>query len=304
MYKHISVGIVHWMAYPESRYSEKTAIEGIRRLASDSFFTALEICPVAEGIRKKAKDILNISNLKVNIGGGAPLSWNGLDLASLEEVKRREAVDFAKKLIEEAYFFCAPSLMLCTGPDPEESRRDKAKKQLVASLKQLCAYAEKTAKSYLLTITLENLDREIDKKRLIGPTVEAVEIANVLSKSYKNFGLTIDLAHLPLLRETPMHAIQTAKEYIRHVHIGNCVVVDKNHPSYGDQHPPFGILGGETNVEEVANFLRNLDRIGYFKPGNLPTVSCEIKPRQKGNAKLVIANAKRTLRQAWLLAFS
>lgn len=193
--------------------------------------------------------------------------------------------------------------MLATGPDPGEPHRERGKKQFISSLSELCAYAEEKAKEYLLTITFEYFDREIDKKRLIGPTKEAVQIAQALTKSHRNFGLTVDQSHLPQLKERAADALQAAKGYIRHVHLGNCVVADKNHPFYGDQHPPFGISGGEIDVPEVADFLLHLEKVGYFDSGDLPIVSCEITSGQGGDAELAIANAKRTIRQAWLRAF-
>ena len=303
-YKHISVGIVHWMAYPESRQSEEIALKTIRKLAGDDFFTALEIGPVGEGIRNEVKKILETSHVKrLNIGGAGPLTRKGLDLASLDEEKRKTSVEFSKTLIDEAYFFEAQSLMLATGPDPGEPHRDKGKKQFVQSLKELCAYAEKKAKDKLLTITFEYFDRELDKKRLIGPTREAVEIAEVVVQSHSNCGLTVDQSHLPQLGENPRTALETAKKHIRHVHLANCVVTDKTHPFFGDQHPPFGIAGGEVDVPEVAEFLLVLEKVGYLSSGELPIVSCEVTAGKGGDAELAIANAKRTIRQAWLRAF-
>ena len=303
MYRHISVGIVHWMAYPESRYSEDVALEGIKRLACDSFFTALELCPVGDNIKEEVKRILQAAQLKVNIGGGAPLSWRGLNLASLEEKERQEAADFCKKLVDDAYFFAAQSLMLVPGADPGDAERDKAKEKLITSLDEVCRYAEEKAKSYTLTITFEYFDRDVDKKRVIGPTPEAVELARTLKKRHHNFGLTVDLSHLSQLRETSTYAIQAAGSYIKHAHLANCVLQDPDDPLFGDKHPPFGVPGGENDIPEVAEFLRNLDKVGFFASGDLPIVSCEIRASKDYDVELVIANAKRTIRQAWLLAF-
>ena len=304
-YKHISVGIVQWMAYPESRQSEEMALKSIRKLAGDDFFTALEIGPVGVRIRNEVKKILETSHVKkLNIGGAGPLTRKGLDLASLDEERRRAAVEFSKTLIDEAFFFGAQSLMLATGPDPGGPQREKGKKQFISSLRELCTYAEKGAGDDVLTVTFEFFDRELDKKRLIGPTQEAIEIAEAVTQSHKNFGLTVDQSHLPQLGEKPAVALEAAKKHIRHVHLANCVVADKNHPFFGDQHPPFGIPGGEIDVPEVADFLLLLEKVGYFSSVDLPIVSCEVTSGQGGDAELAIANAKRTIRQAWLMAFS
>ncbi|MCW4020929.1 MAG: sugar phosphate isomerase/epimerase, partial [Candidatus Bathyarchaeota archaeon] len=119
---------------------------------------------------------------------------------------------------------------------------------------------------------------------------------------YDNVGLTVDLSHLPLLYETPQQAFTAAKPYLEHVHIGNCVVKDASHPLYGDQHPRFGVSGGENSVEELAEFLRVLKDVGYFNKKTatrLPVVSFEVKPAAGESSEVLIANSKRVLMEAW-----
>ena len=53
---------------------------------------------------------------------------------------------------------------------------------------------------------------------------------------------------------------------------------DKEHPDYGDQHPRFGIIGGENNVKELTEFLKVLLDIGLLNYQNPPIVSFEVKP--------------------------
>ncbi|MEE9399125.1 MAG: hypothetical protein V3V23_02555, partial [Dehalococcoidales bacterium] len=108
-----------------------------------------------------------------------------------------------------------------------------------------------------------------------------------------------DLSHLPLMGESSDYALSAAKDYLTHVHIGNCVLKDKNHPAYGDKHPPFGIAGGENDVEEVRLFLKILMDIGYLGEGKQNVVAFEVKPLDGESSEVVIANAKRTLMEAW-----
>ena len=93
--------------------------------------------------------------------------------------------------------------------------------------------------------------------------------------------------------------MRAARDHLVHAHIGNCVLGDTSHPAYGDQHPRFGVPGGENDVEEVAEFLRCLFEIGYLGEGKRPIVSFEIKPQPHETSELIIANAKRTLNAAW-----
>lgn len=133
-------------------------------------------------------------------------------------------------------------------------------------------------------LSLETFDREIDKKLPIGPTVEAKEVAQRVRKKWKNLGLTIDLSHIPLIGESIEEALTTAKDYLIHIYIGNCILKDRNNPRYGDKHPPFGVEGGEIDVPQVAEFLKILKEIGYFskaKDGEMPVVSFEVKPSEE-----------------------
>ena len=185
---------------------------------------------------------------------------------------------------------------MLSGPAPAKDKYNQAKELLVDSLTQICSYAQNKGD---LGITMEIFDRDLDKKCLIGPTEEAVEVAKEVKRQYSNFGLMIDLSHLPLLKETADYAIKTAKDYLTHVHVGNCILKDKNHPAYGDKHPPFGLSVGENDVEEVKLFLKALMEIGYIGEGKQNVVAIEVKPQNGEDPEIVIANAKRTLMEAW-----
>ena len=183
-----------------------------------------------------------------------------------------------------------------TGKDPGSERRNESKVKLIESLKEVADYAiEKKT-----DILLEQFDRvPYGKNCLIGPTVEAVEIVERTNRP--NLGLMVDLSHLPLLDETAEQALGSAREHLRHVHIGNCVKRNPDHPVHGDEHPRFGIPEGENGVPELKEFLQELFKIGYLKEGkpDLPAVSFEVKPMKGESSELVIADSKAALRRAW-----
>jgi len=87
----------------------------------------------------------------------------------------------------------------------------------------------------------------------------------------------LDLSHLPLQGETSKEALQVIKDHVMHIHIGNCVKKE-GHPAYGDQHPRFGLPGGENDVPEIVEFLRELFHIGYLGEGKRPVVAFEVNP--------------------------
>jgi len=117
-----------------------------------------------------------------------------------------------------------------------------------------------------------------------------------------NFGLMGDLSHIPIIHETIRENLLPVKDYIKHAHMGNCMIKDKNDPAYGDAHPRFGYPGGENDVDELVEYLEVLLEIGYLDPNNRRILSFEVKPVGDEDADIVVANAKRTLNLAWALA--
>ena len=117
----------------------------------------------------------------------------------------------------------------------------------------------------------------------------------------ENFGLLVDLSHAPLLGEAPREALLPVKPYLVHAHVGNCFTADTDSPAYGDQHPRFSYPGSPNGVNELAEFLRALFEIGYLAEGKQPVVSFEVKPLPGESSEVVLADAKRTMNQAWAL---
>jgi len=297
IYKFMKIGIVYFMAYPETMMGEGPILETLQKIAEDDFFTAIEVSWIKDKkIREKVKKALEVSHLTIVYGAQPRLLSKKLNLNSFNEKEREKAIKEVNLGVDEAYEVGAKELAILSGQDPGEEEREKALKLLVSSIKQICSYAQSMGN---LKIALEIFDREIDKKCLIGPSKEAKKVAEKVRENFDNFGLMVDLSHLPLLNETPTQAIIPIKDYLIHAHIGNCVLKDKKHLAFGDQHPRFGIEGGENDVEEVAAFLRVLLNINFLNPENPPIVSFEVKPLTGESSEVVIANAKRTLKEAW-----
>lgn len=291
LHSYMKVGIVHPMAFPDSNL-----IDSIKQIAEDAFFGAIEVASIPDDVRDEVAGLLESSKLVIGYVGQARLLSEKLDLNSPSPQQREAAISRIKASVDEAYFLGAKLLAVLSGPTPAIEKREKAKGLLVNSLSQICGYAKSKGE---LCIALEIFDREIDKKCLIGPTEEAVSVAKEVRRQHANFGLMVDLSHLPLLEESSEFALQTAQEYLVHVHIGTCMLKDKNHPAYGDKHPRFGIPGGVNDVDEVRLFLKTLMEIGYIGEGKQNVVAFEVKPLSGESPEVVVANAKRTLMEAW-----
>ncbi len=297
MYAYINPGLIHFMAYPSTIKGDGPILETLEKIAADDFFTAIEVTWIKDPeVRKKAIQLLESSHLDVYYGAQPRTLTTGLNLNSFDEKERGAAVATIKEGVDEAIELGAKAIAFLSGKNVAEDKKGEALDLLVDSIKQICAYAE--SKDEKLGVALEVFDFDIDKCALVGPVGVAKEVAERVKADYKNFGLMVDLSHLPLVRETPKEAILPIKDYLVHIHIGNAVV-DKNHLAYGDAHPRFGIKGGENDVEELVEFLKVLLEIGYLDGQEAKTVSFEVKPLEGESSEVVVANAKRVLRKAW-----
>ncbi|CAN5444435.1 TIM barrel protein [soil metagenome] len=295
--RYFKLGIVHFMAFPQTMRGEGPVLETIQTIAADPDFQAIEITWIKDDVtREKATALLASSGLDVYYGGQPRLLSQKLSLCDLNTEQRRTAIADIKQGIDEAVTMKALGLAVLSGKDCAETDRPAATTKLVESLQELADYAGERG----LQLTIETFDRAgYAKNCLIGPTVEASQLADRVAR--KNFGLMLDLSHMPLLDETPEKMLSAGKAHLRHIHIGNCVKRISGHPAYGDEHPRFGIPEGENGVPELKAFLRELFRIGYLSANKLkpPVVSFEVKPMAGEASDVVIAHSKRVLRQAW-----
>lgn len=298
IYRYAKVGLIHPMAFPETIRGEGPIVETLTRIAADDYFTAVEVTGIKEvAVRQKVRDILESSHLTVVFAGQPSLLLNKLNLNSEDPEERGKAVAQVRDSIDQACFLGAELVAVCSGVDPGERKREIAKGWLIDSLRNICSYAQSGKR---MCVVLETFDRlTFGKHLLIGPSLEALEIAQEVKKEFPQFGLLIDLSHLPLLGEDITFTLKTVRDYLLHVHLGNCVLKDPQHPAYGDEHPRFGIKGGENDVEELCEFLKQLLDHGYLNPDRPRIMSFEIKPLPGESSEIVIANAKRTLNEAW-----
>lgn len=295
---YMCVGLVHVMAYPRLMKGNGPVLDTLEEVCKDDYFRLLEISAIKRrSIREQARDMVRASGKLVAFAAQPLQLRDGLNLANPEPRARTDTLDFLKAMLDEASDWKAIGFEVLSGPDPGEDERKASTERLVSSLKELC---EASRIRNAAPIRLETFDRlPFGKNRLIGPTEEAIEIAKAVRGYYPRFGLLLDLSHLPLLGETAEDALKPAAEYLKHVHIGNCVMRDESHPAYGDEHPPFGIEEGENGVDELAEFLRVLLEIGYIYEDSRSPVSFEIKPLKGQKTVEMLEAGKKTLDEAW-----
>jgi sugar phosphate isomerase/epimerase len=294
MLKYMSVGLVSFMAFPEMLADDMVALEKIRRIAQDDFFDAIEIARITDSsIREQAAAVLAQSHMRVCYVGSPVLMESGLNLNDLDAERREQAVAAMKANIDNAYQFGAEGFGFLSGRY-QELQVEQAFSALVDSVHQLCTYAQALGN---MKILLEVFDYDVDKCALIGPTLRAKSFAEAM-QDCQNFGLMVDLSHIPLLHESINESVQPLSRFIQHAHMGNAVVIP-GLDAYGDRHPRFGFPGGANDVEQLTAFLRALLDIGYLNEQNPGIVSFEVKPFGNEDSEMILASAKRTLKMAW-----
>lgn len=292
------VGIVSFMAFPELGSGRGDAAAALERLAGDDFFEHLDVTRINDpDARRRAIDVVSRAGVQAGFGAHPIILGEGLDLGALDEDTRRAAVGRVASFLGQACEWNATAFVVLSGKDPGDAHRPGATDQLVRSLVEL---GDQSAARGGPPVVLETFDRApYAKNCLVGPTDLAVEVARRVRESHRDFGLLLDLSHLPLQGEDPAEALAKAADFLSYVHIGNCVMNDKGHEAYGDSHPPFGIPEGENGVPELADFLASLFDAGYLASGKRPLVAFEVKPMTGWSTEAIIENARDTLTQAW-----
>ncbi len=300
IYGYTKVGIVHFKAFPDTVRGEGAIVETLAKIAEDDFFTAVEVGWMKDvRVRNQARNLLEEAHLAVYYATQPAMLSQKLNLNALDPSERRKAINQVKNCINEAYDLGARAVRVLAGKDPGPEKRPEAMKLLVDSIHQVCEYAKEEGN---ILITLKIFDRDIDKESLIGPFTDALAIAQEVAREQPRFGLLADLSHFPLLREKPEESVPLVKQYLRHAHIGNCIMQDRRHPAYGDLQPRFGIAGGEIDTEDVANYFEVLWDNGFFHQEEMPVISAEVRPLLAGEKEeVILANSKRVFKEAWAL---
>jgi sugar phosphate isomerase/epimerase len=295
------LSLVHFLAFPECQSGDGPILETAEQVLLDDFFSSIEISRVnSPEVRRNVAELIAQTHAKVDFGAHPMILGNRLNLNSLNNGERNNARKALEPYIDQAAELGAARFVLLSGPDPGAPRRTEARHALVASLQCLAEHTH----ARKMSLMLETFDREVDKKALIGPAEEAVQVAEELRRDFSDFGLLYDMGHMVLLNEKPLSALRKLKPYLEHVHVGNCVKIP-GRASYGDSHPRFGFPGSENDVPQLVEFIEALFEVGYLGEnlpnGKKPAVGFEIKPQPGESSTAILANLKRAWRQAWAM---
>ena len=298
MRRYMKVGTILHVSYKQLGSGEGPILECLKKIVTDPYFEVVEVAHMKDAeVRKAAADMIARGHMTSSYGGQGRMLGAGLNINDLNEEGRQKALASLKEGIDEAYEMGVEDFAFLAGRYEEETKEESFQ-ALRKSTRELCEYAKSKGD---MPVLCEVFDYDIAKKSLIGPVDMVKRYAETICAEYDNFGLMVDLSHIPMLHETIEESLLPVQQYIRHAHMGNTVIKSPECPAYGDEHPRFGFPNSENDVEELAAYLRLLLKIGFLNEKKRPIVSFEIKPFGEEDPEVCLANAKRTLDLAWEL---
>lgn len=301
----MDLGLVHFMAWPVIKDDDPDLIiQTATELAKDEFFDVMEVRRSQHpGVHDQLRGIAEQSGMSIGVGAQPGLLLGKLSLNNLDGAGRQEAINEVKLAIDAAYEMNARICACLSGPrSDDEDENKRMLDAMVDSCIQLCRYAQdKAGNDNLVWLSVEQFDHSVDKKCLIGPSTVTAELAERVRAEVGNFGVTIDLSHIPILHEDVRDVVATLAPYIIHLHAGNAVA-HEGMEAYGDMHPRFGFPGGANGAAELQGYLESLIYAGVFQnevPTDKMVFTFEVKPVGAESTKLILAHTKRTFLRAW-----
>jgi len=274
------ISIVSFMAYPEMTQGKPDAAGYLMKVLQDSFFDAVEVPSLSSADWSTVKE--QLAGKKVARGLQPDILTGKLDMNALDDMRRQEAISRIKNEIDLASSRGIGMIGICSGPDPGVAKRKEAAEKLVQSLIEICQYASQKQ----VKVALETFDRECDKKLLIGPLDEAIQVVRKVREKCDNIGLMWDLSHAPMLKETP-EDVRRAAGFLAHIHVG---CSKKTDGTFLDTHPGFHTKGAVNSEPDLARLLQVLLEIGYEG-----MVGFEVKPEPNQTSEEIVATAKGVL---------
>ena len=287
------IGLVHHLLYPactaDADHHERTLAEFAERGDIETFDCCL---PFGDERRRRLVPRLRACG-KAHLAYAAHFfPFRHIGLGTLSASEQGLARLILADQIEQAAAIGATGFVFASG-GPTPAGATEANHRAFA---ETCDWICERLGRHGITALLEPFDMTVDKCFLYGPTRICAEFA---AARPANFGIELDLAHVPLMGETFAEAIRNVAPFLRRVHLGNCVLKDQSHPRYGDTHPPVGLPGGEIDTPQLAEILALLLDIGFLDPAKRGDLVFEMTPWPGKTVEETIADTFARAEQAW-----
>ena len=259
--------------YPSSITNEEIHTQTLKEIIKTDLVSALDVW-TWRGKQRAREEIAILrdcgKHINYNIGdrfGEEPV----LPSSKLEKDKVY-AYDIFMREFEYALEAGAKKIVFGSGPDDVNDHEGALERFFEFAMKLVSQLPKD------VTLCLEPTDWDIDKHFLCGPLDESVNLAKRMrQEGVQNFGLLLDMCHVPIMHETMEDAVEKCKDVLTHIHLGNAVIKNKNNPFYGDKHIPWSYPDSEYTEEDGVRFLHLLRDIGYTEKENA-TISFEMRP--------------------------
>lgn len=216
----------------------ETLRDTLGRLLADGFYKSVELGVVTEPgakrlLRAYAAEGLRVVEWLSSLGQREPLCF-----CALEEDRRARSVGLALQSLPHIAEAGGVGVGISSGADPGPARREEARKRLFDSFYTV----GQRAASLGLRLLLEPLDRAANKRNLLGPTLETLDVIYRLRQEGIPIAFAWDAAHAALNGEDVEQSLISALPVLGQIHLSNAVT-DPADARYGDNHMAFGSGG-------------------------------------------------------------
>lgn len=289
------LGLVHHLLYPNCGEEPEEHAATLEQLCRRDDIETLDCClPFDNPFRENAvKALQNCGKEKVFAIHFFPLRTFSLGTTSRIEAGICRSI--LRQMIDSAAEIGATGFIFASGILPAGTSRSAA----MEAFRTMVSWLAVELGKHGIDALLEPFDTDIDKCFLYGASEMCLDLVESVAESAPNIGIELDIAHLPLMRESVSEAVKTVAPRLRRVHLGNCVLADPSHPRYGDTHPPIGLPGGEIDIPQLVETFRVLLDSGYLTTSERGALVMEMTPFPDKTPEETIQATLRRIEKAW-----
>lgn len=257
-------------------HNDEDLCQVVQHLADMKRYTSIETRLIKEGVVRDLC-IKHLKQAEFTFWITGELQRAGLNLSSVDEVNRSEAVCKVKEMMIEAQASNCTWLGIASGCI--ETTISEGCSAFLKSVMELLE--EIKEKNYSFKIIIEPLDQFAHKCNVLGTTETVLSFMKLLPVEAVTKGdvcLCWDSAHMALNEDDFESSFAKLAPYIVRVHFANAVL-DKQSNLYGDHHLDF-CEEGFLNLESAHEIKRLMDK---YLTGDI-TVAVEIREKERDHA--------------------
>ena len=290
------LGLVHHMLYArclnDPEYHEKTLVEMAARTDIETFDCCL---PYGAERQERLAQAIRASGKEHVVFATHLFPLRKLSFCSTSYSEQAQARMVIADMVRQSASIGATGFIFASG-GPPAAEATAANKE---AFYDFCCWLCGELAPHGIDALLEPFDFDFDKQFAFGPLDENLELARRVAAQHPNFGIELDVAHLPLMREDMLSSIRRSAPWLRRVHLGNCVMRDRGDPFYGDKHPPIGYPGGEIDTAQLVDVLGELLNVGFLDRDNRGDLVVELNPFPAMSEDASVADNFRRVNEAW-----